>query len=59
VREILQFDVDTSITARIKLERLAMKALKYVMGGSGNVEDLEEKDRRYVTDAYKVRAGKG
>ena len=55
VREILQFDVDTSITARIKLERMAMKALKYVIGGTGNIDDLEECDRKYVTDEYKVR----
>lgn len=55
VREILSFDVDTSITARIQLEKLAMKALTYKLADDQSVADLEEKYTEYISDDYKAQ----
>lgn len=56
VREILSFDVDSSITARIALENFAAKALTYAVVEGATIEDLEPEHRMYVSDEYKVCA---
>jgi hypothetical protein len=51
----LRFDVDTSVTERMGLEAFALRCLTYKLADGCKEEDLEEKYKKYVSEAYKVR----
>lgn len=54
LRDILRFDVDTSVTARMALETFALKCLRYKMDDECKDSELDDKIKFYVTDEYKV-----
>lgn len=56
LRDILRFDVETSVTERMRLESFAIKCLTYKLADDCKVDDLKEEHRYYVTDEYKVCA---
>eukprot|EP00195_Chlamydomonas_chlamydogama_P009440 CAMPEP_0202891208 /NCGR_PEP_ID=MMETSP1392-20130828/1328_1 /ASSEMBLY_ACC=CAM_ASM_000868 /TAXON_ID=225041 /ORGANISM="Chlamydomonas chlamydogama, Strain SAG 11-48b" /LENGTH=467 /DNA_ID=CAMNT_0049574893 /DNA_START=174 /DNA_END=1577 /DNA_ORIENTATION=+ len=53
VREILAYNVDENVSARVDLEDLAFSALDYEMEVGHNTEELAEEDRYYLSDDYK------
>jgi arginine deiminase len=53
VREILAYGVHDHVGARVELERFAMQALTYSLGEGASLDDLDEKDRYYMSDDYK------
>lgn len=53
VREILAYNVDTNMSARVDLEELAFSALTYVMAPGTDALALAEADRYYLSDTYK------
>jgi arginine deiminase len=55
VRDILSYGVDSHMGARVDLEELAMRALKYRLADGANAGDVAEADRIYLTDDYKRR----
>ena len=52
LRQILQFDVDTSVTERLRLESLAAMALTYRFTTD---VDIPDDLKRYAGQDYKVR----
>jgi hypothetical protein len=54
LRDVLRFDVETSVTERMRLEALAVKCLTYKLSDECKLEDLKEEHQFYVTDEYKV-----
>ncbi|KAL6748381.1 hypothetical protein V8C86DRAFT_2879369 [Haematococcus lacustris] len=53
VREVLSYNVDDNISARVDLEDLTFSALDYEMAPGYKVEDLAPEDRCFLSDAYK------
>eukprot|EP01024_Parvocaulis_polyphysoides_P038241 TRINITY_DN34286_c0_g1_i2.p1 TRINITY_DN34286_c0_g1~~TRINITY_DN34286_c0_g1_i2.p1 ORF type:complete len:491 (-),score=62.11 TRINITY_DN34286_c0_g1_i2:386-1645(-) len=53
VRDILAFGTADHIGARVDLENLAMEALKYQVTDNFTIDDIDEKDRFYLSDEYK------
>lgn len=53
VREILAYGAGQHVGARVELEGFAMQALTYKLAEGAVREDIEEKDRHYLSDAYK------
>jgi arginine deiminase len=53
VREILAYGVDVHVGARVELEEFAMQALTYRLAEGSSLDDLDQKDRYYLTDSYK------
>lgn len=53
VRDILAYNVEENVSARVDLEDLAFTALEYQMDDQHKIEELAEADRKYVSDAYK------
>lgn len=54
VREILAFGTVDHVGARVELEGFAMQALTYRLAEGHSLEELEEKDRYYLSDEYKL-----
>lgn len=54
VREILAFGTADHVGARVELEEFAMQALTYRLAEGNKLEEVEEKDRLYLSDAYKL-----
>lgn len=54
LRDILRYDVETSVTERIGLEEFALQCLTYKLADGFSETDLDDKYRFYVTDDYKV-----
>ncbi|CAL8463141.1 g2675 [Coccomyxa elongata] len=52
VRDIMKYGVHDHMGARVELEELATKALKYQIAEGFCLEDLSEEDRYYVTKEY-------
>ena len=53
VREILSYGANDHVGARVELEEFAMQALTYALADGSRSEDIEEKDRYYLSDEYK------
>lgn len=54
LRDILRYDVESSVTERMRLEEFALKCLTYTIAEGCTEEDIEEKYRFYTTEEYKV-----
>lgn len=52
LRDVLRFDVDSSVTERMALEKFALKCLRYKMDEA--VKEVDDQLKFYVTDEYKV-----
>jgi arginine deiminase len=53
VREIMAYGAGDHVGARVELEEFAMQALTYRLAEGGAMEDIDEKDRYYLSDGYK------
>ncbi|KAL4439030.1 hypothetical protein ABPG77_006967 [Micractinium sp. CCAP 211/92] len=53
VREILAYGTADHVGARVELEEFAMQALTYKLADGYKLEEIEEKDRYYLSDEYK------
>ncbi|PSC74328.1 Arginine deiminase [Micractinium conductrix] len=53
VREILSYGTANHVGARVELEDFAMQALTYRLAEGSTMEQIEEKDRYYLSDDYK------
>lgn len=53
VRDILAYNIQENMSARVDLEELAADAMTYAMAAGHKLEELEERDRYYLSDDYK------
>ncbi|KAG1663777.1 hypothetical protein FOA52_011828 [Chlamydomonas sp. UWO 241] len=53
LRDILAYNVEENVSARVDLEDLAFSALDYEMESGHKLAELAEGDRKYVSDDYK------
>uniref|UniRef100_A0A7S0RB30 Arginine deiminase n=1 Tax=Chlamydomonas leiostraca TaxID=1034604 RepID=A0A7S0RB30_9CHLO len=53
VREILAYNVEDNVSARVDLEDLAFSALDYEMAAGHKVDELAKEDRKFISDDYK------
>uniref|UniRef100_A0A7S0UQV8 Arginine deiminase n=1 Tax=Polytomella parva TaxID=51329 RepID=A0A7S0UQV8_9CHLO len=53
VREILAYNVESTVSARVDLENLAFSAMKYELADKYVIEDVNDSDRYYLSDEYK------
>lgn len=53
VREVLAFAVEDHVGARVQLEDVAMTSLVYTLAEGVAIEDVDARDRHYLSDAYK------
>ena len=56
VKDVLMFGCDRSERARLDLERLAMRSLKYELDPATEPESLTDQERHFISDTYKVEA---
>jgi hypothetical protein len=55
LRDILRYDVESSVTERMALEEFALKCLTYKLAEGFTEEDLDEQYKFYATEEYKVQ----